>query len=102
MSTYHETYCKVYEKCKSARDADKFYIEVRMYKDSYRLYALKQRHGFACFAHDTRSIIPWVAAITNYIARKGWCDLPIPAPDQSAPALDNGAEGVTLLLRASA
>ena len=88
MSTYHETYCKVYEKCKSARDADKSHIEVRMNKDSYRLYALKQRHGFACFTRDTPSIIPWVATITNYIARKGWCDPQAPAPNQSADLLD--------------
>ena len=75
MDTYHETYCKVYEKCKKARDADKPYIEVRMHKNSYRLYAHKRSHGYACFPKDSPSIIPWVETITRYIAGHNWCEV---------------------------
>ena len=79
--TYHETYCKAYDKCEAARDAGRHYIEVRMHKDGYRLYAHTKPHGYGCFAKPADGIILWAERITNYIAEKGWCSFPLETAD---------------------
>ena len=76
MKTYHQAYVEAYEKCQKARDAGKRFIEIRPWRDSYRLYAHKEYRGFHTFGY-TDSICAWATKIANGMANKGYCELPV-------------------------
>ena len=75
MKTYHDAYIEAYEKCRKARDAGKRFIEVRPWRDTYRLYAHTEYKGWLTYGQQ-QSICTWAENIAKGIAHRGWCELP--------------------------
>lgn len=78
--SWEETYSKVLEKCQDALDRDRRFIEIRPYYDhrkpgNYRLYAHTKHYGYRCvaFGFQYHTVEDWARAITQQIARAGWC-----------------------------